>query len=96
MINLAAIQVQRAKDQLANESSWKTRRWHPERDTWDVRNTPEPARAKPRSRCLAGDCPRRPCVTGRFVGYCETHAARLAHSGVIDTAADFPVVNDRC
>lgn len=88
MIDVNTIQVRRALEQLTNEASWKTTRWQPQKDSWEIRNARPPPRRQKRDRCLAGDCDRKPVTFGRYAGYCEMHAERLANSGTVEALED--------
>jgi hypothetical protein len=86
MIDLDAIQVQRAQEQMRDSRCWRIVRWRHERDSWAVKTDRPVPRQAPRERCIA--CGRS--RTGsHFRLYCGPCGLRVHKMGTCDGPRDF-------
>jgi hypothetical protein len=85
MIDLDAIQTQRAKDQMRDSRCWRLRRRH-EKDSWDVRSDHRVQRRIPRERCIGCGRNRK---GSHFASYCNPCGARVRNTGTYEGPQDF-------
>ena len=82
MIDLSAIQVRRAEEQVAAMTRWPIH----DPDSWDVRNDRGAIKASSRPDCIACGCARG---GSHYRLYCASCGRRLRYTGTVEGPQDY-------
>jgi hypothetical protein len=85
-VNLEAIQLRRAEEQMRDERCYRIVRWRHERDSWNVRTDRPVQHHAPRERCLGCGKDRR---GSHFASYCNSCGLRVHTAGTVEGPQDY-------